>query len=108
MKSCLQQNFKHYHLQAQNALNNCVLGNTTILAAVAEEQEVETIIRQLSQHQAATAQGQYHTHVVTMIITSHCRWRLQLWRQDQRRRGHLVHWLRSVRLAQLQLSVGGS
>jgi len=36
--------------KAQNALNNCVLGNTTILAATAEEPEVESIIRQLSQH----------------------------------------------------------
>ena len=37
-------------LQAQNALNNCVLGNTTILATTTEEQEVENIVRTLSQH----------------------------------------------------------
>ena len=41
-----------FHSQAQNALNNCVLGNTTILAATAEEPEVESIIRTLSQHSA--------------------------------------------------------
>ena len=40
------------NFQAQNALNNCVLGNTTILAATAEEPEVESIIRTLSQHSA--------------------------------------------------------
>ena len=40
------------YYQAQNALNNCVLGNTTILAATAEEPEVESIIRTLSQHSA--------------------------------------------------------
>merc|ERR1719186_1200446 len=36
--------------KAQNALNNCVLGNTTILATTTEEQEVENIVRTLSQH----------------------------------------------------------
>ena len=41
-----------FYSQAQNALNNCVLGNTTILAATAEEPEVESIIRTLSQHSA--------------------------------------------------------
>ena len=30
-------------------MNNCVLGNTTILAVVADEHEVETIVRSLSQ-----------------------------------------------------------
>ena len=35
--------------QAQNALNNCVLGNPTILATVADEHEVENIVRTLSQ-----------------------------------------------------------
>jgi len=41
--------------KAQNALNNCVLGNTTILAVVADEHEVETIVRSLSQ---GSGQGQ--------------------------------------------------
>jgi len=36
--------------KAQNALNNCVLSNTTILATTTEEQEVENIVRTLSQH----------------------------------------------------------
>jgi trinucleotide repeat-containing gene 6 protein len=43
--------------KAQNALNNCVLGNTTILAATAEEPEVESIIRTLSQHSAGAPGG---------------------------------------------------
>ena len=47
---CLILTVCYSHSQAQNALNNCVLGNTTILAATAEEPEVESIIRQLSQH----------------------------------------------------------
>jgi len=48
--------------KAQNALNNCVLGNTTILAATAEEQEVESIIRTLSQHSAG-APGGYNSTI---------------------------------------------
>jgi trinucleotide repeat-containing gene 6 protein len=36
--------------KAQNALNNCVLGNTTILAETTGEQDVETILRTLGQH----------------------------------------------------------
>jgi len=36
-------------VQAQSALNNCVLGNTTILAEVAGEPTVEDIVRTLSQ-----------------------------------------------------------
>ena len=35
-------------LQAQNALNNCVLGNTTILAETTGEHEVELILRTIS------------------------------------------------------------
>merc|ERR1719394_1416660 len=46
--------------KAQNALNNCVLGNTTILAATAEENEAESVIRQLSQHSGA---GGYNSNV---------------------------------------------
>lgn len=36
--------------KAQNALNNCVLGNTTMNAETTMEQEVETILRTLGQH----------------------------------------------------------
>merc|ERR550519_160245 len=43
--------------KAQNALNNCVLGNTTMNAETAEEPEVESIIRTLSQHSAGAPGG---------------------------------------------------
>jgi trinucleotide repeat-containing gene 6 protein len=44
--------------KAQNALNNCVLGNTTILAETTGEQEVESIVRTLSQHSGQSGSGQ--------------------------------------------------
>ena len=44
------QVYNDINSQAQNALNNCVLSNTTILATTTEEQEVENIVRTLSQH----------------------------------------------------------
>lgn len=43
--------------KAQNALNNCVLGNTTILAETTGEQEVDGIVRTLSQGGATSNNG---------------------------------------------------
>jgi hypothetical protein len=48
--------------QAQNALNNCVLGNTTILAETTGEHEVEIIMRTISTGGQSQGQGPPASH----------------------------------------------
>lgn len=43
-----------FFLQAQLALNNCVLGNTTILAESPAESEANTLLQQLAPQQTAS------------------------------------------------------
>ena len=57
----LDSSFIVWYVQAQNALNNCVLGNTTILAQVSDEHEVDSIVRTLSQAGNQTRSSQPST-----------------------------------------------
>lgn len=46
-----------FNYQAQGALNNCVLGNTTIFAESPVDNEVHTLLQQLTQGGAQHQQG---------------------------------------------------